>query len=298
MANPLPCSTQVWLKPHQSYILLGSRLPLITFPCLSMTPWLKSLLRIYWFFSTLAIAPGSKSLLVFNCLYVRRNSYLLVFSCTSSAFTSSISARLRFFFDEPFNKCAAFPLEATWIIDRKVLTWEAVTPAQGLSKFRAHFNQLILGLFKLLLPRNDCSIDHVLYPFLLHGVQNITDPLLIQVVPVVFIWKASHEQWLGTCKGKKVFNCETIYLWHCSNFHTWALNVLQSSWRGSAYFLLRACDLLEEEHVDGIYLGQVCFALLGQEVIDILLRLHLLHELADVNLFHSLLCCGRLHLEY
>ena len=62
------------------------------------------------------------------------------------------------------------------------------------------------------------------------------------------------------------------------------------------YLLLGTRDLLEEVHIDGVHLGQVGLALLCQEGEHVLLRLHLLHELAHVHLLHSLLGWVVLHL--
>ena len=61
------------------------------------------------------------------------------------------------------------------------------------------------------------------------------------------------------------------------------------------YLLLRARDLLEEVHVDGVDLGQVRLALLGQEGEHVFFRLHLLNEVAHINLLHSLLRWVLLH---
>ena len=55
----------------------------------------------------------------------------------------------------------------------------------------------------------------------------------------------------------------------------------------TAYLFHTARDLLEEEHVDGVQLGQVRFALDGQEVVDILLGGHLLHDLVHIDLLES-----------
>ena len=55
----------------------------------------------------------------------------------------------------------------------------------------------------------------------------------------------------------------------------------------TAYLLHAACDLLEEEHVDGVELRQVGLAFDGQEVVDILLGRHLLHDLIHIDLLES-----------
>lgn len=55
----------------------------------------------------------------------------------------------------------------------------------------------------------------------------------------------------------------------------------------TAYLLHAACDLLEEEHVDGVELRQVRLAFDGQEVVDILLGRHLLHDLIHIDLLES-----------
>ena len=55
----------------------------------------------------------------------------------------------------------------------------------------------------------------------------------------------------------------------------------------AAYLLHASSDLLEEEHVDGVQLGQVRLALDGQEVVDVLLGGHLLHDLVHVHLLQT-----------
>ena len=54
------------------------------------------------------------------------------------------------------------------------------------------------------------------------------------------------------------------------------------------YLLVTAGDLLEEVDVDRVHLGQVSLALLGEEVVDVPLRGHLLHERVDVHLLQLL----------
>ena len=51
----------------------------------------------------------------------------------------------------------------------------------------------------------------------------------------------------------------------------------------TAYLLHAACDLLEEEHVDGVELRQVGLALNAKEVVDVFFRSHLLEDLIDVD---------------
>jgi hypothetical protein len=54
------------------------------------------------------------------------------------------------------------------------------------------------------------------------------------------------------------------------------------------YFLLSPHDLLEEEDVDGVNLGQVGLILQHEEVVELLLALELLHDLMDVDLSKAL----------
>ena len=62
-----------------------------------------------------------------------------------------------------------------------------------------------------------------------------------------------------------------------------------------SYVLGSSGNLLEEEYVDGIQLGQVCLTLLGEEIEDISLGLHLFHELVHVDLRQLLLRVMRIH---
>lgn len=61
------------------------------------------------------------------------------------------------------------------------------------------------------------------------------------------------------------------------------------------YLLLTSGDLLQEEGVDGVHLWQVGLALLNEEVIDVLLGLHFLHQVMDVHLGEVLLRLVGLH---
>ena len=52
----------------------------------------------------------------------------------------------------------------------------------------------------------------------------------------------------------------------------------------ASYVFTIACDLLQEEDVDGVHLGQVCLALLSEEVVHISLGFNFLHEFMHVDL--------------
>ncbi|TNV72761.1 hypothetical protein FGO68_gene4479 [Halteria grandinella] len=101
-----------YIKFAHSCFLGGCVFSPSTFPCLSMNPAPNNLLSICSFLSILACAAGSISIFDLKCLNCLRNSQRLALSNSSSFLTSSISALLLFFFDDPFNKCAAFPLDA------------------------------------------------------------------------------------------------------------------------------------------------------------------------------------------
>ncbi len=59
------------------------------------------------------------------------------------------------------------------------------------------------------------------------------------------------------------------------------------------YFFLPRGDLLEEVRVDGVDLRQVGLTLEREEVVDVLLRLHLLHHVVDVDSLDLLLWIHR-----
>ena len=64
-----------------------------------------------------------------------------------------------------------------------------------------------------------------------------------------------------------------------------------------AYLFSTSGNLLQEEDVDCVQLRQVCLTLLSEEVVDVLLRGHLLHDLFDVHLLQSRCLLVMLHLS-
>ena len=79
------------------------------------------------------------------------------------------------------------PLRLNSCKRRNFLTSKACAPLQSLDKLRPHVDELVLTLLKLLSPVLHCLGDHGLDRDLVVGEEDITDPLLVQVVPVLLI---------------------------------------------------------------------------------------------------------------
>ena len=83
--------------------------------------------------------------------------------------------------------------------------------------------------------------------------------------------------------GEEVISGETLDLGHCGHLHCLSLDVLHGHAPYDTYLLGPPGDLLEEVDVGRVHLGQVGLALLGEEVVDVPLRLDLLADLVDVH---------------
>ena len=125
--------------------------------------------------------------------------------------------------------------------------------------------------------------DEALYPVGVHGVEDITQPLLVQVVPVTLIGDVLEQGGLGTGMGEEVICSETLNLGHGSHLHCLSLDVLHVDAPYDSYLLGTSGDLLEEVNVSRVHLGKVGLTLLGEEVVDVPLRLDLLTDLVDVH---------------
>ena len=68
-----------------------------------------------------------------------------------------------------------------------MITAKANTSPQGLCKLRSHVDQEVLIMFKFLFSCNHGLVDHVLYCYGVLGIEDITHPLLVQMMPVLFI---------------------------------------------------------------------------------------------------------------
>ena len=85
-------------------------------------------------------------------------------------------------------------------------TAEALTFLECLCKLRSHFYEEVLAPLKLAFSRRHCLVDHLLNANLVSSIENVADPLLVQVVPINLIRETFHES--GLCAGmiQEVFN--------------------------------------------------------------------------------------------
>jgi len=80
-----------------------------------------------------------------------------------------------------------------------VITAKADASLEGLCKLRSHVDQEVLVLFKFLFSCNHGLVDHVLYCYGVLGIEDITHPLLVQMVPVLFIGEVFEKGWFLSC---------------------------------------------------------------------------------------------------
>jgi hypothetical protein len=68
-----------------------------------------------------------------------------------------------------------------------MITAKVYASLKGLCKLRSHFYQEVLVMLKLFLSCDHSLVDHVLNSYGVLGIEDITDPLLVQVIPVLLI---------------------------------------------------------------------------------------------------------------
>ena len=105
------------------------------------------------------------------------------------------------------------------VVSPATLTGKVGTPLESLYELRSHLDQLPLCLLKLMPPSVHSNCDETLYPVGVHGVEDITQPLLVQVVPVTLIRDVLEQGGLGTGVGEEVISSETLDLRYGSYLH-------------------------------------------------------------------------------
>jgi hypothetical protein len=119
--------------------------------------------------------------------------------------------------------------------------------------------------------------------FLIQSVKHVTDPLLVQVQPVSFIWKVLEKCWLFPSMVENVFCCAPLDVWHCCYLHVGSLDVLENHESFEAYFFLALNHLLIEVNVGRLCFWQICLAILAKKLIKLLLALKLLSKLVNIH---------------
>ena len=82
-------------------------------------------------------------------------------------------------------------------------------------------------MFQLFLSCDHGLVDHVLYCDGILGVEDITHPLLVQVVPVLLIGEVFQHRWFLSGKLQEVLDGQAIYLRYSRYFDTGPLNILR-----------------------------------------------------------------------
>ena len=69
----------------------------------------------------------------------------------------------------------------------ELLTTEALCGLKGLLELRPHLYDKALALLKVFLSQITGIIDHLLYTIRVKGIQDITEPLLVNVNPISLV---------------------------------------------------------------------------------------------------------------
>lgn len=109
---------------------------------------------------------------------------------SSSYFTSSSSALVRFLLELGFIRSDALPFSTNEEMRFDNLrTGKIHAILEGLGKIWPHFDIEVVLLLQSILSCLHGILDHPLKSRLVHGVNDICEPLAIQVVPVALIWE-------------------------------------------------------------------------------------------------------------
>ena len=88
---------------------------------------------------------------------------------------------------------AAFPLCSIVPEPEGMLTAKVDAVVQGLYKLRSHFSIEVMTLVQLELPVLQCCIHQVVQSLLIQCVQDIAQPRLVNVQPVLFTWQVPEQ---------------------------------------------------------------------------------------------------------
>ena len=114
------------------------------------------------------------------CKNFCRSSFRLV----SNSFTSSISCRVLFLFEDSFIMSADLPLEAIGVRKYGTLTAEVLAVAQSFCKFWSHINVQMSAQFYLHLSCFHTIVDHFLNAVWIESEHYIAQPLPVNMNPV------------------------------------------------------------------------------------------------------------------
>ena len=107
-----------------------------------------------------------------------------------------------------------------------VLTSKACTSLECLNELRPHLNHLVLALLELLPPLIDGPVDHLLDGLSVLCVEHITDPFLVQVVPVLLIREELEQRLLLPRMVEEVLDCQPLDLRHRCDLDCRSFDVL------------------------------------------------------------------------
>ena len=107
------------------------------------------------------------------------------------------------------------------------LTAKGLAPLKSGRELGPHVDEHVLVLLQLLPPFLHRLRDHGGYRLCVIGVEDITHPLLVQMMPVLLIGEEAQQGRLSTSMLKKVLNRKAVDLWHCGYFDCGPLDVLR-----------------------------------------------------------------------
>lgn len=100
-----------------------------------------------------------------------------------------------------------------------MLTAEGLAPLERGCELRSHVDKQVLLLLELASAVLHGFRHHPANGLGVHGVQDVTHPLLVEVLPVSLIWQIPQQRRLLARVLQEVLDSETLDLWHGGHLH-------------------------------------------------------------------------------
>ena len=112
------------------------------------------------------------------------------------------------------------------------LTAVGLAIGKGLSEFRSHVDIEMLAELILDFSRFHAFVNHGLDPYLVQSVENVTDPLLVDMNPITGVWHVPEQVGVTSRMFQEVSHSEALNLGHCCNLDLISLDVLNMANQG------------------------------------------------------------------
>ena len=122
---------------------------------------------------------------------------------------------------------AAFPLESKQVSNRKYHTAVGLAFCQCFGKLRPHID---IEMLRKIIFDSSCFhafINHALDTSWVQREKDITDPLLVDMDPISWIWHESEQSGALSCKFEEICHSKPLNLWDCCNLNCIPLDILK-----------------------------------------------------------------------